>query len=59
MPKAFFPRTPYYVYGNKYAIFLWGPPKKIVLIDNAEIAQSYREQFEGLWDVSQPAKKEK
>ncbi len=52
LPKAFFPRTPYYIYGNKYAIFLWGPPKKIVVIENAEIAQSYREQFETLWDVS-------
>ncbi len=52
LPKEFFPRTPSYVYGDKYAIFLWGPPKKVVVIENAEIAQSYREQFEALWDVS-------
>ena len=56
LPKEFFPRTPYYVYGNKYAIFLWGPPKKVVVIENAEITQSYREQFEALWNVATPAK---
>lgn len=52
LPKKFFPLTPYYIYDNKYAIFLWGPPKKVVLIENAEIAEIYRQQFLALWEVA-------
>lgn len=49
MPKDFFPKVPTYIYRDKYAIFLWGPPKKVVLIQNQDIAQSYREQFDAFW----------
>ncbi len=52
VPKDFFSRTPYYVYDNKYAILLWGPPQKIVLIENQEIAETFRQQFLALWDVA-------
>ena len=52
IPKKFFSRTPYYVYDNKYAIFLWGPPHKVVLIENVEIAESYRQQFLAHWGAS-------
>ncbi len=51
VPKQFFSKTPYYVYDNKYAILLWGPPQKVVLIENAEIADSYREQFLAHWEA--------
>lgn len=49
MQKDFFPIAPTYIYDNKYAIFLWGPPRKVVLIENAEIAESYRQQFLAHW----------
>ncbi len=52
VPKAFFSQTPYYIYGDKYAIFLWGPPKKVVIIENAEIAECYRQQFLAHWDAA-------
>ncbi len=52
MQKEFFPTVPTYVYDNKYAIFLWGPPKKVVLIENADIAESYRLQFEAHWKIA-------
>ena len=52
MPKEFFSKTPYYVYDNKYAILLWGPPQKIVIIENEEIAESYRQQFQAHWDAA-------
>jgi len=39
-------------YDNKYAILLWGPPKKIVLIENAEIADTMRDQFMALWGMA-------
>ncbi len=55
-PEALFPRTPYYVYDNKYAILLWGPPKKIVLIENSEIAAAMHEQFLALWNMSKKPK---
>lgn len=53
LPKPFFPQTPWYVYDNKYAILLWGPPKKVVLIENAEIAACFRDQFNALWDIAE------
>lgn len=49
IPKEFFPSVPTYIYGNKYALLLWGPPKKIVIIENAEIAESFRQQFQAHW----------
>ena len=39
---------------NKYAIFLWGPPKKVVIIENAEIAESFRQQFLAHWKIAKP-----
>lgn len=57
VPKAFFSQTPYYVYDNKYAILLWGPPQKVVIIENEEIADSYRQQFLAHWDAGEDVKK--
>jgi transcriptional regulator with XRE-family HTH domain len=52
MQKEFFPTTPTYIYDNKYAIFLWGPPKKVVIIENAEIAECFRKQFIAHWAMA-------
>ena len=49
VPEEIFSQAPYMVYGDKYAIIIWGPPVKIVLIQNAEIADSYRKQFKAHW----------
>ncbi len=49
LPSEFFPSTPTYIYDNKYAIFLWGPPKKVVIIESQEIADSFRKQFLAYW----------
>ncbi len=57
MKKEFFPTTPTYIYDNKYAIFLWGPPKKVVIIENAEIAECFRQQFLAHWATAKEAKK--
>ncbi len=56
MKKEYFSTTPFYVYDNKYAIVLWGPPQKVVLIENAEIAECYRRQFMAHWAAAKPAK---
>jgi len=44
--------TAFEVYGNKVAIFLWGTPNHLILIDDKEVANSYRNQFEILWQNS-------
>jgi hypothetical protein len=49
VPEEIFSQTPYMVYGDNYAIVLWGPPVKVVLIRNPEIAASYRKQFQAHW----------
>lgn len=49
VPEEIFSQVPYMVYGEKYAIILWGPPVRVTLIQNAEIADSYRKQFKAHW----------
>jgi transcriptional regulator with XRE-family HTH domain len=49
VPEEIFSQVPYMVYGDKYAIILWGPPLRIVLIHNQEISASYRKQFQAHW----------
>lgn len=48
--EEIFSQVPHVVYGDKYAIILWGPPVKIVVIHNSEIAESYRKQFWAHWN---------
>ena len=45
VPADIFSQVPYFVWGHKYCIILWGPPMKIVVIENKEIADSYRAFF--------------
>jgi transcriptional regulator with XRE-family HTH domain len=56
MKKEFFPTTPTYVYDDKCAFLLWGPPMKIVIIENADIAESFRQQFLAHWATAKPPK---
>lgn len=44
-----FSQVPYFVYGDKYALVLWGPPQKIVVIESEAVAQSFRQQFYAHW----------
>lgn len=48
--EEIFSQVPHFVYADKYAIILWGPPVKIVFIHNSDIAKSYRKQFYAQWD---------
>ncbi len=50
VPKEQFSALPYFVYGTKYALLLWEPVLRVLVIDNAAIAASYRQQFNVLWD---------
>jgi sugar-specific transcriptional regulator TrmB len=40
------------VYGNKVAIFIWSEPYNSTLIEDGEVADSYRAYFEGLWKLA-------
>lgn len=46
-----FPDSTFYVYGNKLALISHKPSTKIFVIEDAEISNSYRKQFEALWEA--------
>jgi sugar-specific transcriptional regulator TrmB len=48
IPKEFFNPTVTEVYGNKVAIIIW-EPLMAILIENEQLASSYRKHFEMLW----------
>lgn len=50
--KEMFSQVPYFVYANKYAILLTEPFTRVVLIENKAIADSYRKQFNAIWDAA-------
>lgn len=50
IPQNLFNQVPYFIYGDKYAIFIAEPVPRIVLIENKAIANSYRKQFEFIWN---------
>lgn len=58
VPKEEFANVPFYVYGDKLAILLFGKDASVYILDNAEIANAYRAQFNVLWGrAKQPAVK--
>ena len=54
LSKNYVDPTPYYVYGNKYAIFEKGPMPKIIVIQSLSISQSLRQQFNSMWEKATP-----
>lgn len=49
IPNEFFNPTPTAVYGNKIAFIVW-EPLTVVMIENSELADSYKKYFEMLWN---------
>lgn len=47
--KENFGLIPYYIYGDKYAVISWGPPRRVVIIQNPSLAETHRRQFEKEW----------
>lgn len=52
IPKEFFSPTSTVVYGNKTAIIVWSEPYLIFLIENKEVADSYKSYFEMVWKIA-------
>lgn len=40
------------IYGNRIMLVIWGVPITTVIIENKQVAQTYREQFEYLWKIA-------
>lgn len=51
--KEYFSSVPFYVYGNKLAMLLFGDEPTVIVIDYPAVAAAYRSQFEALWDHGQ------
>ena len=49
--KQFNP-TNTFVYGNKIVIVSWGTPVTATMIENNEVAETYRNHFEHLWKIA-------
>jgi transcriptional regulator with XRE-family HTH domain len=49
IPKELFTQLLYYVYGDKFALVLWGQPIRITIIQNRLVADTFRKQFEMNW----------
>ena len=46
--------TPFQLYGDKLAMIAWGPPQQITILQHPLYAQTFRNLFEQLWQVSKP-----
>lgn len=56
MSKELFNQVGYSVYGNKYAIISSDQISRIVVIENAPVAETFRRQFSLNWENAKPAK---
>ncbi|MDO8517293.1 MAG: hypothetical protein Q7S33_04155 [Nanoarchaeota archaeon] len=52
LPKEFASPTTTIIYGNKVSIWLWLEVPKIILIENEDLAKSYKKHFELMWKAS-------
>jgi hypothetical protein len=53
-----FGQTPYFVYGDRYAIINW-EPMRIIRIRSQSVADTFRKQFEFNWALGTPIKNPK
>lgn len=54
--REFFSPIPVYVYGNKLTTIIWGKPNHAIIIENSDIADAYRKQFNLLWKIAKEVK---
>ena len=47
--KKYIGKTAQIIYGNKVALFILGNPYYLIVIENKDVAETYRKQFELLW----------
>jgi len=49
LPKENFSAVPIYVYRNKVALLLWGPPRQVIILENSALAETFHKQFMFMW----------
>ena len=52
MPRDLFSSVPFYIYGGKSALLLFGPDVRVIVMDYPEIRDAFRIQFLDIWDRS-------
>ncbi|MEA3413931.1 MAG: helix-turn-helix domain-containing protein [Nanoarchaeota archaeon] len=52
LDEKYMGKTAQVIYGNKVALFILGNPYYLIIIDNKEIAETYRKQFSLLWKIA-------
>jgi transcriptional regulator with XRE-family HTH domain len=51
MPEELFSSVPFYIYGTKLAIIRFSPEPHVYVIQNKEITDAYRKQFDAIWNM--------
>lgn len=49
IPSEYFASFPFQLYGNKLAMINWGPPQKVIIVENALTAKSFKSLFDFAW----------
>jgi transcriptional regulator with XRE-family HTH domain len=50
VPKENFCDSPTFIYGDKVAMLIWGPPTKITIIHDSQYAEGIRAMFKFSWE---------
>ncbi len=52
LDEKYIGKTMQIIYNNKIAIFIHGTPHYLIFIDNKDVAETYKKQFELLWKIA-------
>jgi len=52
LPEEYIGNTEQIIYGNKIALFLLGSPYYLIIIENKQVAETYKKQFSLLWKIA-------
>jgi sugar-specific transcriptional regulator TrmB len=52
VPEKYFNPNPVQIYGDNMQTIIWGNPDYLIITRNKEVADSYRKQFELMWNVA-------
>ncbi len=48
--ESLYSNVPFYIYGKKLAIILWKDNPKIIVLDDTDVRDAYRKQFNYVWE---------
>ncbi len=53
LDSKYFDETTIEIFQNKVYIFIWGNPYQLITIESEKVANTYRKQFNLLWEIAQ------